>query len=450
MGYLRTEKFDSLGEWNDVSNALPGYSIEETDWDSLKSSPEKAATMVLRYVPQEADQFIPGASILTKTYSTPWYFSFDDQFGKPVTYPELMLTFRMTGGETSEFKSPDDFFISMSLWRSDTKLREWFVPLERAADTYKAYCFDLQPLIDDGHSSFDTIRFDILKHGGDRAIYFGDMYLFQDEVEHNVLSSMAEALHAQIRRQCTVLNSQAAPGDTQIHVDSIVDLHPGTAILIGDPDGTHELHVIDQAPYEEPGIGPFITFTGEFSTEKVQMAWAADTPVWFVVPATFTDLTESEAAFPVFFLSFGDPDPVEEMSPYPRPEMDSYVRDTLDGNHTVAVRESRDTLRLPVSIHIYSNRLETAVEMSKFLRKTFNRRNFISVVGRPIEYEVVSHRRLNQDDDMKDQMPHYSMDLDVYPVENPNPRKYFQFPALKVLTTSVQAVEFAVDIKSDC
>lgn len=439
MGYFRVESFESVAEWD---NAIPGtfYTLDETDWPTLISHPSKSKALRLTFDPKAP---FTGETFFEKTYSKPIYFSQKDYYNKTVLYPELSFTTLVSpnGEITQSFLEPADFILTIELFDGPISLREWFLPLADA-NVYNAQRLDLQPLIDAGYEKFDRIRFHILKNGGKRRIYFGDLYLLQDLAKHNLSVALADMLHLKFHEPRTVLVNPANPGDTTIVVDSGVDLYHHTPIIIGDPDGEFELHVIGDYPKESSHPSQDATvfgFTGEFDTEKMQRPWPAGTPVHFAVPASYYDFSDSTAVFPLFYITTGAPDPQPLTSPQYGGQLDSYVRDP-NGNHKVAARLSVDALRVPTEIHVYAEMPETAEDMWRFLRSVIDQQSHIYVAGDPAEYEVVSHRQMDIGIPVVNAMPHYILELDCYPVENVHKRKYQTFPALKVLTVS----EFAV------
>lgn len=434
MGFFKVEKFDDIAEWQ-VTGGHTYYSLGETDWPHLISSPDKSAALRLTF---DKDQAFTGESSFYKDFPEPVYFVTQDYFNKPVHYSSLMLTILAHNGASflRRFpQNPSQFYLSMSLWDGDQKMREWYTLLEPGQVQFSGQCFDLTPLIEQGYTRFTRIQFNILQHGNDLKVYFGDAYLAQDEVEHNLAVSIQKQLHLKVRRKLTTLAQPAFAGDKRVSLTDIVDIYGNTPLLIGDPDGIHELHVVDDGSFEDPEAGGDATigFTGEFDTEALQGDWAAGTDVWYAVPATIGDLSRSDAIFPVFYIAWGAPTPTAEWTPDYGRQLDSYVRDPINGD-TVGTRLSPDTTRMDVQVHVYAPNLELATEMWRFLRSIYDEQNFIDVAGISVDYDVTDYRKMNPGEDVIDSMPHYIMELDCFPTENVHTRVYRPFPALKLLT----------------
>lgn len=438
MGYFIVEKFDDATEWAIETAVHNYYELGETDWPSLISSPDKETGLRVIY-----DKSLPftGETFFFKDYAQPIKFVQTDYYDKPVHYPELLLTYLIQGFNESIRaipRNPDDCYMSFSIYNAGTKLREWYLPWAPGKNNqFIGHCFDLQPLIDAGETEFDRIQVSMTQHGNSARFYFGDLYAIQDEVEHNLAVTLQDMLHCKMKKKLTVTSQNALAGDLSLSLVDLVDIHNSTAIIIGDPDGVYELHVIQNSTYENPDAGGEgqITLTGEFDTSELQYDWPAGTDIWFTVPATMGDLSQSESIFPVFYISWDAPTPTPDHTPGYGRSLDSYVRDrSVDAEDTVGVRLSADTVKILVQIHVFSSTIEIGVEMWRYLRSVFDHQNFIIVAGTKVEYDPVDYRKENPGQDVLETMPHYILDIECWPSENVHVRKYRAFPALKLLT----------------
>lgn len=434
MGYIRVEKFDDPALLVPEITGEDRFAVNYTDWDEFLSS-GKDKTIRLDFL----NDVLTPETYLVRTYDQPIYFVPTDDFDLPVLYPELRMQFAFMPGIGStlptRFTDPSNFYFSMSIWRNGVKLREWFLPLLYTC-ALVCHTFDLKPLIEAGATCYDEMRIHVLKSPGEgSALYIADVYVCQDEVEHDLAVTVTDMLHLKMRKRLTQLADQCTPGDKKIKINSVVDIHENMAIALGDPDNLYELHVLKTAPFQHKGRVD-ATFTGEYQTETLQLGWPAGTPVWFVVPAEFGELSQSEAVFPMFYFAWEAPEPVEEMTSMHNKHFSNFVRDTSsDANHLVALSIARDQIRIKAQIHVYAPTVAIAVDMWRYLRSVFDNQSHIVVAGSGYDYVVTNYRKVEVAPG--ENLPHYIMEMDCYPTEFPHKLNYLTFPALKSLTVSL-------------
>ena len=431
MGYIKIETFEDKTDWT-VKIPTSNFTLGELDWPSLLSDSDKTKSLSLTF-----DETIIIENHFEKTYDEPHYFRAQDGAGMTVDFEELVLTvwakFRYVNAKP--YTQVSDFNLSMAIFDGATKLREWFVPLKNT-EGYEQLKFDLLPLIEAGYTKFDKLRFGILKSEPSMTVYFGDLFLFQEDVEHNLKVSIAQKLHLAKWKELTEVARPIKAGDLTVTLKKYVDILDGTPIAIGDPNGYYDLHVVRNTPTSKAPL----EFTGGYDGAAMQNAYAVNTKVYEVWPATFGDLSQSEQVFSVYYVSTKAPEPVEERSNITT-RFDSYVRDPA-GNHTVSVRKSIDTSMIAVEIHVYASTPEKGVEMWKYLRSIFDDQSFISVAGESVQYDVINYQQVSEDPDSTEIMPHYILNMNCYIWENVHSRIYGKFPYFKSLIVDQESIPF--------
>jgi hypothetical protein len=162
-----------------------------------------------------------------------------------------------------------------------------------------------------------------------------------------------------------------------------------------------------------------------FPMKEVMYTWSAGTTVYKVFPASITEMRDADAIFPLFFIyseAFNNDENSLNLSDVIR---DNYVRDQ-SGNHTVAVRRSWDTVTAQVTINVFSDTIETALDMWRFLKSKVTTRDILVVAGKSIQYIVAGERDISPED--SESLPNYIMDLTFYYRNNVYDRQYVKYP----------------------
>jgi hypothetical protein len=427
MGYIKIDDFSDLSKWR-LGIPTDKVVVGELDWPSLMSS-SKPSTMAISFY---GDLDFP--NYIEKKY--PYYieFSTNDATGSTVNFNELVLTiwaqFKLE--KLVKYTKPSQFHLSLSLHDNEKKLIEWFIPLSNTVG-YEQLKFDLMPLIEKDVTKFNILRINILKSSLGTTIYFGDLYIFQDDVEHNIKVSIAKRLHLSWKKKLTKLKKHALMGDDTIVLESNKDVDRGLPILIG-TETINELHIVAN----EPNSRNPVKFTDMFDGNKMIMTFPVNTPVYETVVAVFGDLSQTEQFYSAYYISTKAPKPVEERSDIVT-RFDSYIRDPL-GKHKVACRKSIDTSVIAVEIHIYATTYERATDMWKHLRSIFDDQSFIKVAGEDVQYEITAYDQVSQDPDVTESIPHYVLNLNCYVWENVYSRVYGNFPYLKSANIDIDSV----------
>ena len=438
MGWYRVEDFTQWDEWQKESITHDWYDLTVTDWPEYTTDPENKEEQVrLDFLNEDYQQ-----TYVYKRYSSPVYFRFLDDLGKWFNYDYLELIYRLHPGVSIArlgVNMPDDFGFSVALYDDGKFLREWFLPLYYSDCDYNKERVDLRPLIEQGYTKYDEIRFSVLKHPGPgSSLYFGDMYLFQDKAIHNICVGIAQMLHHQPMKFLTTTRESSTAGDDFLLLESGADIHEGTPIIIGDKEsGFWEYHLTADMPVTELTEGARIKFGGGYDGTRLLYDWPAGTPIYFAPAAEFGDVTSSESPFPSYYIAVDAPEADEVTTPMGPPKKVCFVKDPDDEDHQVAFSLARDTLRVPVEIYVYAKTPEDAEDMWRYLRKKFNSQSQIMIAGEGHDYEIVTTR--NPVLEELDDMPQYIMELIVYAEEGVHDLEYTKFPIVKRLTIGTGA-----------
>lgn len=428
MGYILVENFSKKDTWK-VGIPSNDVYIGEIDWPELMSSPKDKSMSIEFY------DVLKYPNYIEKVYEDYLEFVTQDALDTAVQFEELVLTVwaRFKFEKAPHYTRAEYFHTTLALYDNDKKLIEWFIPLKDTVG-YEQIKFDMLPLIHAGVKKFNKIRINILKESIGTQIYLGDLYLFQDDVEHNIKVSLAKMLHMSLKKKISSVKKHASIGDTSIHLNKYTDIAAGTPIIIGEKN--YELHIVANSPNSKSPL----TFTDMYDGKSLASPFPVNTPVYETCVSAFGDLSQTEQFFSVYYITTKSPQPVEERSNITT-RFDSYIRDPL-GNHKVSVRKSIDTTVVQVEIHIYATTSEKASDLWRHLKSLVDNQSFIQIAGEDVQYEVMSYDQLSQDPDITESMPHYVMNLNCYVWENVHKRSYGKFPYFKMAEIDIDSVPF--------
>jgi hypothetical protein len=417
MGFFKFENFDNTFEWSlDISNG--GYiNIVDLDFEHLQEDDSKLNTIGLLFNSSNSFQ----EAYINKKYYTPNYYKFKDVYGKDVLYDTLRIVYYYQGNMT-DTRKPENFYFSFGINRDGNNIREWFLPLDPSCG-YTHIDLDLEPLHEQT-DSFDEVFFKVLNHPGNAKLYLGSMFLLQSTDElHNIKLALSDMLHLKYKKPLTTLSNNISFGDMDFPIVGTSDVYKGTTVMLGN-DQVSEVHVVKQVDLTSENTA-ILKFLDEFDMKEVMYTWSAGTTVYKVFPASITEMRDADAIFPLFFIyseAFNNDENSLNLSDVIR---DNYVRDQI-GNHTVAVRRSWDTVTAQVTINVFSDTIETALDMWRFLKSKVTTRDILVVAGKPIQYIVSGERDISPED--SESLPNYIMDLTFYYRNNVYDRQYVKYP----------------------
>jgi hypothetical protein len=418
MGFFKFEKFNNTYEWSSDTVNGSFISILDNDFDYIQEDITKQNTISLLF----NTEYVFQETVITKKYYTPIFYTFKDVYGKDINYDILRLTYMYNGIE-HDVKKPEDFIFSFGIKVNDTVIREWFLPLTNS--TYYSYIdLDLQPIFSLS-KSFDEVFIRVLRSPSNSKLYLGSLYLVQDSDEiHNIKLALSDMLHLKYKKPFTALHNDINTGDDTIYLANNSDIFKGTTIMLGEGDLT-EVHVVKQVDPISNDVAS-VKLMDEFDLKSVMYPWAAGTTVYKVFPSSITEMRDADAIFPLYFI-YAETFINNESAMSSGVIRDNYVRDHVaNTEHMVAVRRAWDSVTTRVSVNVFSDTVETALDMWRFLKAYVTNRDVLVVAGKPIQYVVESERDIAPDD--TESLPNYIMDLTFYYSNNVYIREYVRYP----------------------
>lgn len=350
-------------------------------------------------------------------YNNPIYIKEKDYYNKDHIFHLLRLNLLVQTEELLPFlkRNPSDMYITLSLYKDNEKLIEWFIPIYNSI-LYQSHDFDLEIIKDKIY--FNKIVFNVLKHENIK-ITLGKILILDNNIQHNLLISVAELFHLKIKKPLTTIDGHFNLGSDFIKVKSITDIKYGTPLLI-----ENELYLVKNNPNNKDKK---IYFLNQFSGEKIIKDYSDGTLINFAIPCVYRELTNVDSSFPVFYLNCGIPI-VDESKSITNYRYDSFIKDE---QCKMAYRKSLDVIKIPLEIHIYSYDSDTAIDMYNFCRKIIDNQTYFDICGEYVEYEIISVQQNDFEIDTAENGPHYSILLDVYMYNNIYDRNYINFPVYK-------------------
>jgi hypothetical protein len=239
------------------------------------------------------------------------------------------------------------------------------------------------------------------------------------------------------KKHLTTLAEDVQSGEGSLTIKGSSDLQKGTTIMLG-TGGINEVHTIRSIDYKSDDIAE-VLLMNEFDLDYIVYTWSADTPVYRVIPASIVELKDAESVFPLYFI-YAEVFTNYEDAMSNGYEWGNYVRDA-EGNHKVSIRNAWDAVTSNVTINVFSNVPEVALEMWRFLKSKVTTRDILNVAGRNIQYTITGERDVAPED--AETLPNYIMDLTFYFKHNLYNRKYVNYPRFSKmeLAYEIKAVE---------
>jgi hypothetical protein len=438
MGFIHFEKFDKLSDWT-VSETVPDqFELFEDPTPELLHPFSGKAIVGIKL----KDRNLNTPQYIEKSYPGTVKPKVIDSHGVWITYPILRLVYKANLNKQFSFlyKNVEEFFVTVELVREDKILGQWYLPIFQTGCRFTYLDIDLSRIFVPGQEFvFDTVRIRFIDNPGNSLIYFGSLYILEEEPSHNLSVALADLLHNKYRKELWALAKDVEPGSKLITLNSSVDLFDNIAIAIGDPDGTYELHVVDKI-VRKGNREVEVSFTNEFDTYKTAMGWPAGTKVWYVVPSLWYDLSESEAIFPLIFIYSESPTPAEEMGRTSK-LFDSY-RILSDGSCEVAVTKGLEAVNISANIQVFAPTREFSEPVYKMLRSIIDNQGNLWVAGEEVDYAISEWGT-----DPSSEEPFVaknSMSLNLMLKERVYKRSYQKFPLFKDIV-----VDFGIQVSQD-
>lgn len=384
-------------------------------WPSLRKGPLSVAASLL-----SAGQYVE------QVFDAPISFIADVEQNAVYTHLRLFLA---CPGITypPRFTKPSQFTFSVTLFLAGNRLVEWLLPATSTAiDTFD---FDLAPLIGNNDVEFDRIRITALADNG-ATLYLCGLYLIDNDVEHSMKQAIQQVLDKQIHPFLCSTDVRNDAGASALVLPAGVPMRQDLFFMIlGDE-------------YQCLGHDKSTTST----TVQVQTSdggttllrqYPAGTPVYLIIPATYTDIADAENVYPVFYIQ-GSELPArdrlgsESSLHYPR---GPYVKKP-DGKYFVGVQTPDKAYKYQLAIHIYANTLDIANDMRKFLSSLFDEDSFIDIAGEPCFYEFKGIDGIQEWDSIA-AMPHAILRLELSFSENLSTMKYEPFGLAKTIDFAI-------------
>lgn len=415
MGYIIFEKFNDIYEWGGET-LDSDYGFLEHDWSGFTLGEDKG--VFFRAI-MEQEKTIS----IRKKYPEPVKIVYTLQ-DRTEIFPVLHLCrfyYDSSSRMPIRLEGRKDFPFKLGIYNQGKLLREWLVP-QSTLYRHHIECFDLQPLIDDGITEFDEIEITALRAFDTKYEFFVGMALYQEEMEHNVLQAFQDLLNEQIKVEVGSVGVHGHIGDSELRIMTkgyLIDY--GYAFRVG-----NSVHSVGNLTYDD-GVA-VLSLSGEFAGKNLVEAAPVGTPVYFIVPAIYGNLSETEFIVPCFFITTSHPDREENEETKLGEELDSYV---LGNPDMVSTRLSSDAVNLTVNVHIYAPTPELAAEMNRMLNKIIDRQSHIHIGFKIAEYKILDSNKLNVENDVLEVLPHYQYTLSVSAVENIHTRHYRPFPNIR-------------------
>lgn len=434
MGYIVFEDFADKSEWflaHDLQDQIILFEDENPANFSFYNSGSVMGVKLLSRAYQDLNFF-------EKKYDDVVYAKLLDNFDTWVQYPILRFVYKAK--LNPEFKylynTVKEFFLSIQLEFDGKILGEWYLPVKPTGCNWSYLDIDISRVFKPGHAfAFDTVRFKLIRNPGNSIIHFGALILSEEEPAHDVSVALADLLHCRYNKKIWSLAKQAEQGDDHIVINSSVDLYEGIAIAIGDLEDVFELHVVSSIQNTEEGIKVF--FTSEFDKEQLYYSWDANTDVYFVVPAVWFDLEDSEAIFPVLYIYAESPVPEEEFGLVTE-RRDSYrVLEGEDDVCEVAVTSEKglEAVRVNVTINLFSPTREFSEPIYKFVRSVLTDQQLLWVAGQYTQFDITSYE---SDTGLEDPLlPKNTLRISLVMFERVYKRKYQKFPLFNDLNVNL-------------
>lgn len=407
--YQHITHFDSLGG----VSASGAFSLNK--WPSLRKGAASVAASLLtmgQYVEQVFDSPI----------------SFIADVEQNAVYTHLRLFLACPGiAAPQRFTKPANFTFSVTLFLAGNKIIEWLLPA--TATDIDTFDFDLAPLIGNGDIEFDRIRITALADNG-VTLYLCGLYLTDNDVEHSMKQAIQALLDDKVQPYLCTTDVRNDTGANVLILPSGVPMRPDLYFRIGGDNYQCE-------GLEKTTDSTRVTVRNALEGNTLVAQYPPGTPVFVVVPATYTDIADANNIYPTFYIQ-GSELPArdrlgsESSLHFPK---GPYVK-RPDGKYFVGVQTPDKAYKYQLSVHVYATTLDIANDMRKFLSSLFDEDSFIDIAGEPCFYEFKGIDGIQEWDSIA-AMPHAILRLELSFSENLSTMKYEPFALAKTIDFAI-------------
>jgi hypothetical protein len=352
------------------------------------------------------------------------------------------------------------FNLSIELMYNDESLGEFLVYNNVKAynkNNYKFFFIDLS-IFDYKKTKklykFNKVRIRVLRNLGEFSkIYFGDLYLLQDSVEHNLLVSIEKEIHNKYYEKVgKVLES----GENYIILDEVYDLEDGFCIAIAKNErdlisfsniikGYNYIENIDKINtivefHQVKEIIPVdkgykLTFYDNFDGEEVLFDWGIGTEVFFVVPVVKDDFIDETYKMPLILLTYNYPS-IDTFSTERHYKIFNILFNRETGQAKYGVIKDLSCLKMEITISIFCPNLDVSNKIANLIRNKLDILGYISIFDLDFDIEEITYRTVS----LTEYAPSAEFVLSVYCFEKFDKIDYEKYYELKEVITNIDII----------
>jgi hypothetical protein len=443
MGYILVDDFTGRNQAKAYNNTF--YELNFSDWDWEFNRKDKDKVMFISFTRDDIynDSFIE--IDLKKEYC----IYCEDNFGKLYNYDYLIFSWKeylVNLNNISFFGSPFNFnnkiLMSLELLYNDKSLGEFLVfnNLNLESCDYKHFALDLSIFKSDfSVVKFNKIRIHILTNiGVFSKIYFGDIFLMQDYVEHNMVSSIVKELNFSHIEKCGTLLSQ---GKDYIILSDMYDIEDGYCIALS--NSYNELSSFSRKIYgynyleydtleiveihqiksiELTDLGYKLNFYNSFDGEKLLYNWASGTDVYFVVPCIMDNFIDESYKLPCILVTYNFPSVDTKTTNRHRKVFNIKVnRGSLDRPFEFGIIKSFNYLEMEILISVFSGNQDLSNKLTNKVRNKVDILDYIYIFDLKFDISDIKYSTLSVFDEYS---PVSEFTIETYTLERLEPISY--------------------------
>lgn len=437
MGFILVDDFS--GKMSSYTYQSDFYSVQYRDWDWDFNRRNKDKQLYIVFTDDNIfyDSYID--FYLKKEYC----IYCKDSFGKVYNYDYLIfsLKYDIVNLNKIPFKyssySIRDAKLSIELMYNNETLGEFLV--ERNVDiTNKCGYFyyfidlsvfkgmdsvDISNLINnlgaEKEVKFNRFRIRVLANLGVYSkIYFGDLFLLQDSIEHNLLSSIASKFHNAYYEECGVIE-EAESGKNYVIMKDIYDVDEGYVIAFSsskkdlesftkkvygsnyfefeqklEPVEIHQIRSI-----EHTNEGYKLTFYDNFDGGRLLYDWGINDKVYFVVPCIIDNFIDESYKMPCILITYNYPE--VQSVPIKKNRLFNIMIDRYkpfqDKSNLYKYGYIRDfsCVKIDIVISIFAGNMDLSNKLSKMVRENIDTSNTINIFDLEFDIENIEYRTIS-------------------------------------------------------
>lgn len=399
MGYILVDDFTgNRSQFVPVSN--PFYTIKYRDWDWDFNRKNKDRQL---YIEITTSNLLDNNNYIDIILNQEYFIEYEDVFGKKQKYDYFLFSWKeeiINLDNAPIIYSPEsignsDF--SLGFYYNDVLLYEFIIfhnfPMN---DDYRRHLIDLSVFQNLEIKKFNRIKLKVLSNKGKLSkFYLGDMFMFQDTIEQNLLLSISSKLNNKYYEKCgTLLQCE----NDFIIVKDLVDVKEGYCIALAKSEkelvnfnnkvlGYNyfeyenkledvEIHQIKSVEVITESVYK-LKFFDNFDGKNIRNQYPSGIDIYFVVPVVFDDFVDETYKMPCILLTYNFPT-VNKISF--RKEglfniiiIRNNISDTFDFNF--GYMKNLNCLKLEITISIFSDNLDLSTKLGNMVR------NVVDVLG---------------------------------------------------------------------